>query len=58
MNRSNEYIPRRHTVDYFRTGVKDAWAMFAYWLYAAVEPTTGEAFWWELPCLYADRSIR
>ena len=20
-----------------------------YWLYAAVEPTTGEAFWWELP---------
>ena len=27
--------------------------MFAYWLYAAVEPTTGEAFWWELPCLYA-----
>jgi hypothetical protein len=25
-----------------------------YWLYAAVEPTTGEAFWWELPCLDAD----
>ena len=24
-----------------------------YWLYAAVEPTTGEAFWWELPCLDA-----
>ena len=26
----------------------------AYWLYAAVEPTTGEAFWWELPRLDAD----
>jgi transposase len=26
----------------------------SYWLYAAVEPTTGEAFWWELPCLDAD----
>ena len=25
-----------------------------YWLYAAVEPTTGEAFWWELPRLAAD----
>jgi hypothetical protein len=25
-----------------------------YWLYAAVEPTTGEAFWWELPGLDAD----
>jgi putative transposase len=25
-----------------------------YWLYAAVEPTTGEAFWWELPRLDAD----
>jgi transposase len=25
-----------------------------YWLYAAVEPTTGDAFWWELPCLDAD----
>ena len=25
-----------------------------YWLYAAVEPTTGEAFWWELSCLDAD----
>jgi DDE superfamily endonuclease len=25
-----------------------------YWLYAAVEPTTGEAFWWELPPLDAD----
>jgi hypothetical protein len=25
-----------------------------YWLYAAVEPTTGEAFWWEWPCLEAD----
>jgi DDE superfamily endonuclease len=24
-----------------------------YWLYAAVEPTTGEAFWWELPRLEA-----
>jgi hypothetical protein len=24
------------------------------WLYAAVEPTTGEAFWWELPRLDAD----
>jgi hypothetical protein len=24
-----------------------------YWLYAAVEPTTGEAFWWELPRLDA-----
>jgi transposase len=24
-----------------------------YWLYAAVEPTTGEAFWWELPGLDA-----
>ena len=24
------------------------------WLYAAVEPTTGDAFWWELPCLDAD----
>jgi len=24
------------------------------WLYAAVEPTTGEAFWWELPRLAAD----
>ena len=23
----------------------------SYWLYAAVEPTTGEAFWWELPSL-------
>jgi DDE superfamily endonuclease len=26
----------------------------AYWLYAAVEPTTGDAFWWELPCLDAE----
>jgi DDE superfamily endonuclease len=25
-----------------------------YWLYAAVEPTTGEAFWWELPTLDAE----
>jgi hypothetical protein len=25
-----------------------------YWLYAAVAPTTGEAFWWELPRLDAD----
>jgi hypothetical protein len=25
-----------------------------YWLYATVEPTTGEAFWWELPRLDAD----
>jgi transposase len=25
-----------------------------YWLYAAVEPSTGEAFWWELPRLDAD----
>jgi hypothetical protein len=25
----------------------------SYWLYAAVEPTTGEAFWWELPRLDA-----
>jgi DDE superfamily endonuclease len=25
-----------------------------YGLYAAVEPTTGEAFWWELPRLDAD----
>jgi hypothetical protein len=25
-----------------------------YWLYAAVEPTTGEAFWWELPRRDAD----
>jgi putative transposase len=25
-----------------------------YWLYAAVEPMTGEAFWWELPRLDAD----
>ena len=25
-----------------------------YWLYTAVEPTTGEAFWWELPRLDAD----
>ena len=25
-----------------------------YWLYAAVEPTTGEAFWWEVPRLDAD----
>jgi hypothetical protein len=25
-----------------------------YWLYAAVEPTTGDAFWWELPGLDAD----
>ena len=24
-----------------------------YWLDAAVEPTTGEAFWWALPCLDA-----
>jgi DDE superfamily endonuclease len=24
-----------------------------YWLYAAVEPATGEAFWWELPRLEA-----
>ena len=24
-----------------------------YWLYAAVEPTTGDAFWWELPRLDA-----
>ena len=22
-----------------------------YWLYAAVEPTTGESYWWELPRL-------
>jgi hypothetical protein len=26
----------------------------SYWLYAAVEPTTGDACWWELPCLDAD----
>jgi hypothetical protein len=26
----------------------------SYWLYAAVEPTTGDAFWWELPQLDAD----
>jgi hypothetical protein len=25
-----------------------------YWLYATVEPTTGEAFWWEFPRLDAD----
>src|SRR5215468_9929437 len=25
----------------------------SYWLYAAVEPTTGDAFWWELPQLDA-----
>jgi DDE superfamily endonuclease len=25
-----------------------------YWMYAAVEPTTGDAFWWELPRLDAD----
>ena len=25
-----------------------------YWLYAAVEPTTGEAFWWEVPRRDAD----
>jgi putative transposase len=25
-----------------------------YWRYAAVEPTTGAAFWWELPRLDAD----
>lgn len=25
----------------------------SYWLYAAVEPTTGDAFWWELPHLDA-----
>jgi hypothetical protein len=25
----------------------------SYWLYAAVEPTTGDAFWWELPRLDA-----
>ena len=26
----------------------------SYWLYAAVEPTMGDAFWWELPRLDAD----
>ena len=26
----------------------------SYWLSAAVEPTTGDAFWWELPRLDAD----
>ncbi len=26
----------------------------AYWLYAAVEPTTGDAFWWEFPRLDAE----
>ena len=26
----------------------------SYWMYAAVEPTTGDAFWWELPRLDAD----
>jgi DDE superfamily endonuclease len=26
----------------------------SYWLYAAVAPTTGDAFWWELPRLDAD----
>jgi hypothetical protein len=25
----------------------------SYWLYAAVEPATGDAFWWELPRLDA-----
>ena len=25
-----------------------------YWLYATVEPTTGDAFWWELPRLDAN----
>jgi hypothetical protein len=25
----------------------------SYWLYAAIEPTTGDAFWWELPRLDA-----
>jgi DDE superfamily endonuclease len=26
----------------------------SYWLYAAVEPTTGDTFWWEWSCLDAD----
>ena len=26
----------------------------SYWLYAAVEPTSGNAFWWEWSCLDAD----
>ena len=26
----------------------------SYWLYAAVEPTSGETFWWEFPSLDAD----
>ena len=26
----------------------------SYWLYATVEPTTGEAFWWEFPRLDAE----
>lgn len=26
----------------------------SYWLYAAVEPTTGDAFWWEFPHLDAN----
>jgi DDE superfamily endonuclease len=26
----------------------------SYWLFAAVEPTTGDAFWWEWSCLDAD----
>jgi hypothetical protein len=26
----------------------------SYWLYAAVAPATGEAFWWEFPRLEAD----
>jgi len=26
----------------------------SYWLYAAVEPRTGDAFWWEWSCLDAD----
>jgi DDE superfamily endonuclease len=47
-------VPRRLT-DY---GVKPGQSiepLYAYyWLYAAVEPTTGEACWWELPRLDAD----
>jgi DDE superfamily endonuclease len=47
-------VRRRLTVD----GVKPIQVVEPlyeyYWLYAAVEPTTGETFWWELPRLDAD----
>jgi DDE superfamily endonuclease len=45
---------RRRLTEYGITPVQVVEPLYeSYWLYAAVEPTTGDAFWWELPGLDA-----